>query len=132
VNPRQWFVFVVMSYSADMAVAHHSLAGYLGPSDPEGLVRLEGRVLQFRFTNPHGIVLLEVRATSGVEERWTIETLAPAMLSKTGWSAHSIKPGERIRIEGWRARDGSRLARLQSVTRADGTVLGMQAADSAK
>ena len=107
------------------ASAHHSFAAYYGPSEPQGFVTLEGTVRQFRYTNPHGILLLVVRDARGGEEIWTAETLAPAMLSRSGWARDSLKRGENVTIQGWRARDGSRLLRLQNVRREDGAVLGV-------
>ena len=106
------------------AFAHHSFAAYYGPAEPQGFVTLEGIVREFRFTNPHGIVLLSVSDAQGAEEIWTIETLAPAMLVRAGWTKDSLRHGEHVAVQGWKARDGSRLLRLQNMKREDGSHLG--------
>ena len=118
-------LFLAASLWCADASAHHSFAAYYGPSEPQGFVTLEGTVREFRYTNPHGILLLIVRDAHGAEELWTIETLAPAMLSRSGWSRDSLRHGEKVTIQGWRARDGSRLLRLQNVKCENGTVLGV-------
>ena len=124
VSWKLWPAFLVASMWCSLACAHHSFAAYFGPSEPQGFITLAGTVREFRFTNPHGIVLLDVRDAQGAEELWTLETLAPAMLSRGGWTKASLTSGERIVVQGWRARDGSRLLRLQTAKRADGTELG--------
>ncbi len=43
---------------------------------------------------------------------------------RRGWNKDSLKLGEVVTVQGWRARDGTNYMRLRSVTRADGTPVG--------
>lgn len=98
------------------ASAHHSFAVYF---DPEDTVTLNGTVTSFRFTNPHGTVVLDVDG-----QEWRAETNAPVVLRRRGWDRGSLRPGENVTLTGWRSRDGRRYIRLQSARDASGALIG--------
>jgi DNA/RNA endonuclease YhcR with UshA esterase domain len=102
------------------AGAHHSFAVHY---DADRTQVVEGVALSFRFTNPHGILILEVVNDDGDVETWTVETTSPSAMRRRGWSQDMIKPGDRVRVDGYIARDGSHLMRIRSATRPDGTPL---------
>jgi hypothetical protein len=101
--------------------AHHSFAVHYDSAKP---VTKEGVVTEFRFTNPHGILMLDVTNARGEKERWTVETTSPTYMRRSGWNKDMIKPGDRVIVDGWAARDGSRLMRINAVKRPDGTQIG--------
>ena len=101
--------------------AHHSFAVHY---DPKKTATITGIAKVFRFTNPHGILELEVKTDKGETQRWTVETTAPVYMQRRGWSKNTIKPGDEITVEGWPARDGSHLMRIRKVRLPDGTELG--------
>ncbi|MEO8307330.1 MAG: DUF6152 family protein [Pseudomonadota bacterium] len=103
--------------------AHHSFAVFFDSED--GVVSVRGVVTQFSFANPHGVIRLNVKNKEGVVEEWKAETNSPSILERRGWKKDSIKVGEEIVVEGWRARDGARYMRMRKVTRADGTPIGI-------
>lgn len=103
------------------AQAHHSFAVFF---DSQKSITLTGVVTQFSFVNPHGIIRLEVKTPDGKTEEWKIETNAPSVLRRRGWTPESLKVGETVTIEGWPARDDSRYARLRSARRANGEPVG--------
>ena len=104
------------------AVAHHSFAAFF---DPSRIVTIKGTVTQFAFTNPHGMIVLSVKAANGATQEWRVETNAPVVLMRRGWSRDVIKPGETITVDGWPSRDGRPWLRLRSAARADGTPIGI-------
>ena len=63
--------------------AHHSFAVHYDSSKP---ITKEGVVTDFRFTNPHGILMLDVTNARGVKERWTVETTSPTYMRRSGWN----------------------------------------------
>ena len=101
--------------------AHHSFAVFF---DPSKNVSVTGKVKAFRFTNPHGLVVLEVTDAQGHVREWRAETNAPAVLVRRGWTRDAIKPGETITIEGWPSRDGKPYIRLSRALRPDGSLVG--------
>ena len=52
------------------------------------------------------------------------ETNSPSILVRRGWTKESLKPGEKVTVQGWPARDGSHYLRMQKVMRANGEVIG--------
>ncbi|HXT14658.1 MAG TPA: DUF6152 family protein [Gemmatimonadaceae bacterium] len=104
--------------------AHHSTAGVY---DPAKEVKVTGALAKLQFVNPHGSIVVTVKNTDGTTTDWTFTTgsataLATQGITKVGPNA--LKIGEEVTVMGTPARNGSPLAGLRSLTRADGTVLG--------
>ena len=49
-----------------------------------------------------------------------VETSNPNGLMRLGWTKNSLKPGDQITVEAYRAKDGSNTANAARVTLADG------------
>ena len=103
------------------AAAHHSFAVYF---DSTADVTIKGKVTAFRFTNPHGTIVLDVTDDQGRVREWRAETNAPVVLQRRGWTRTSIKPGEEITIQGWPSRDGKPYMRLMRAVDANGKLIG--------
>ena len=101
--------------------AHHSFAVFF---DDTKTIEIMGSVTEFRFSNPHAIISLEVKNKAGATEEWKAETNAVTLLKRRGWTKDSVKPGEVVTIHGWPSRDGANYMRMQTIKKADGTVLG--------
>lgn len=104
--------------------AHHSTAGIY---DPAKEVTIKGALAKLQFVNPHGSITVTVTNTDGTTTDWTFTTgsataLATRGITKVGPNA--LKIGEEVTVVGTPARNGSPLAGLKTLTRADGTVLG--------
>ena len=120
-GPAALLAALLLALAADCAVAHHSFAVFFDTDS--SLRKVTGVVKEFRFTNPHGVVTLAV--TEGTHEViWRAETNSPSILRRRGWSPDSLHVGDRVTIEGWPARDGSRYLRMRSATRANGEPIG--------
>ena len=97
--------------------AHHSFAAEFDFQKP---VTLKGVVVQWEMINPHGWITIDVRAEDGKTARWMVETSNPNGLMRLGWTKRSLKPGDEILVEGYKAKDGSNTANAATVTLADG------------
>jgi hypothetical protein len=86
---------------------------------------VRGVVTEFNFKNPHGVIRLDVKDKDGKIAEWKAETNSPSILERRGWKKDSLKVGEEIVLEGWRARDGKNYMRMRKVTRGDGTPVGI-------
>jgi hypothetical protein len=104
------------------AAAHHSFAVFF--DNEQGIVTVKGTVTEFSFRNPHGLIRLDVTEQGKVVE-WKAETNSPSILERRGWKRDSLKAGDQIVLEGWRARDGAPYMRMRKVTMADGTPVGI-------
>jgi hypothetical protein len=113
---------LIFGLRIDSATAHHSFAVFFDTDG--GLIKVAGVVKEFHFTNPHGVVTLAV-SEGGHEVIWRAETNSPSILRRRGWTADSLHVGEKVTLEGWRARDGSKYMRLRSATRANGEPVGI-------
>jgi len=111
----------LMSLGAQAAFGHHSFAVFF---QTDKTVSVDGVVTEFRFSNPHGLIRLDVTTKDGRTEVWTAETNSPSILVRRGWARDSVKMGERITVEGWPARNGSHYLRMQKATRENGQVIG--------
>jgi hypothetical protein len=103
------------------AYAHHSFAAFF---DSTKTVTLTGKVKEFRFTNPHGTIAIEVAEEGKPVRLWRAETNAPVVLMRRGWKRDSIKPGDTVTVSGWPARDGKPYFRLQRALDASGKLIG--------
>ena len=99
------------------ASAHHSFAAEFDAQKP---VTLKGTVVKWEMINPHGWITLDVPGADGKTTEWMIETSNPNGLMRLGWSKRSLKPGDEITVEAYRAKDGSNTANAATVTLADG------------
>jgi hypothetical protein len=104
-----------------VAYAHHSFAAFF---DPSKTVTIKGKVTAFRFTNPHGTIVLDVADSDGKPREWRVETNAPVVLVRRGWSRSTLKPGDTITIEGWPSRDGKPWLRLGRAFDGTGKLIG--------
>jgi hypothetical protein len=112
---------LLLALLASLAHAHHSFAVFFDTDSQ--LRKITGVVKEFRFTNPHGVVTLAV-LEGNHEVIWRAETNSPSILRRRGWSPDSLHVGEKITVEGWPARDGSKYLRLRSATRENGAPIG--------
>jgi len=103
--------------SALPVFAHHSFAAEYDASKP---VELKGVVTKMEWTNPHARFYIDVKDANGNITNWNFELASPNVLSRNGWTRHSLKEGDVITVQGSRAKDGSYLANARSVTLADG------------
>jgi hypothetical protein len=99
------------------AAAHHSFAAEFDAQKP---VTLKGTVVKWELINPHGWITLAVPDADSKTTEWLIETSNPNGLMRLGWSKRSLKLGDAITVEAYRAKDGSNTANAASVTLADG------------
>lgn len=114
--------FVVGLLLAASAAAHHSAPVFYKINER---VTISGTVTEFRFSNPHAILKLDVVTESGEMQHWTAETTSPSILRRRGWSQQSFEPGERVKLDAMPSVDGSYLVRIVRAFRADGTEIGV-------
>lgn len=85
------------------ASAHHGQAGY----NNKVPVTVSGTVSEFKFLNPHCIVVFDVKDDKGEVQKWQGELTSPNHLIRAGWSSESLKPGDKVTVTGWRAKSGA-------------------------
>jgi hypothetical protein len=84
-----------LAATARPLAAHHAMVMY----DRLRTLTLIGTVVELQWTNPHVFVL--VNGTIDVDDDptiWRLETTSPSNLVRWGWSAASLRPGDRVSI----------------------------------
>src|SRR4051812_22606085 len=123
-------VVVALLASVRVVSAHHSFSAVY---DDKRTVSVTGVVTQFRFVNPHALMVMDVTDDSGKVARWTVEFAGRLNLSEVGWTADSIKNGERVVVTGNPAHSIPARLSFQRLVRPGGAVLlpaGPQRADA--
>jgi hypothetical protein len=112
------------------AEAHHSFAIY----DRTKTLTIKGTVKTFQWTNPHCVVWVVIQPAGGGDpQEWSIETTSPGVLTRSGWTRHSLNPGDRVSVVFNPLRDNSHGGGLNSVTLLDtGQTLKANLGDSEK
>ena len=116
---RAFRLAVVMLVVATSAWAHHSGAGV----DRSRTVTITGVVKEFRWTNPHSWIDLEVPDAKGAPTLWSIEMNPPPYLVRSGWKSSTLKPGDKVSVTLNPIRTGEPGGIFVSVALADGRVL---------
>ena len=102
------------------AHAHHSFAAEYDSKKP---VTLTGTVTKVEWLNPHVRFYADVKDEAGTVANWEFELGSGTSLVRQGWTRTSLKPSDVIKVDGFLARDGSRLVNAVSVSTGDGKKL---------
>ena len=102
--------------------AHHPVAQYYDASMP---VSMTGLITELRGTNPHIVLIVQGTAPDGRSGRWAFEGPPPnALRRREQGFQERLKPGTRITISGWAAKDPqARAFSGGTVTFEDGTMM---------
>src|SRR5262249_16955806 len=99
---RSWFGSVSV---AAQALAHHSFAAEHDRSKP---IIFTGKVTKVEWMNPHIYSYVDVKdEATGQVINYACEGGAPNGLYRNGWRKDSLKAGDSVTVDGWRAKDGS-------------------------
>jgi hypothetical protein len=99
------------------AHAHHSISRVYDRSQQ---VTVEGVVTEFRFVNPHPILIIDVTDAAQTQS-WQLEMDNRSELASVGITAETFAPGDRIVVTGSRGRAESQSLYLRRLDRpADG------------
>lgn len=98
--------------SATPVLAHHSFAAEFDDKQP---VTLKGTVTKIDWMNPHIWVYVATKDDSGKTVQWQCEGGPPNTLTRNGWSRQSLKEGDEVTIEGFKAKDATNTCNARSV-----------------
>jgi hypothetical protein len=99
------------------ASAHHSFAAEFDAAKP---LKLTGTVTKVQWRNPHTYFFIDVKGEDGQIHNWAMELGSPNVLMRRGWTRDSLKNGDKVTVEGARARDNSYKGNASAVVMADG------------
>jgi hypothetical protein len=97
--------------------AHHSAAAEY---DASRLLVLTGTVAKVEWTNPHVHLRLTVKNAGGAVVEWYLEMGSPNSMMNQGWLPDTVKPGDRVIVEAYAAKDYPNTAKTHRVKVPDG------------
>src|SRR5438045_4592907 len=100
--------------------AHHPFSAQYDKDKP---VTLKGTVTKVDWGNPHTHVFMDVKDENGQTKNWDFELGGLKRLRDFGWHKNSVKMGDQITVNGWKALDGSNHANANMITLANGEKL---------
>ena len=111
--------FAFLPFAVVPAWSHHSGSVF----NTDVVLAVEGTISRFRWGNPHVYIYMTTGNGSGEPVEWEIETDATPILTRSGWSADSLQPGDPVVVRFNPVHDTRRThARLLSLTKEDGSV----------
>jgi len=112
-----WIAMVMLLAGVGRLAAHHSFAAEY---DEKKTLKLQGKVTEMRWSNPHAWIYLDVTGADGKVAKWAFETGGANALFRRGWRKEDLPAGTVLIIDGWHARNGSNTANARSITFSDG------------
>jgi len=98
------------------ALSHHSFSAEFDVGRP---VSVTGTVTELEWTNPHAWIHLDVTDDQGNSQAWSVELLGINALIRSGISPKTVKPGDKLTVTGFGARNGTNTANASTVSRAE-------------
>jgi hypothetical protein len=105
--------------AAAPAFAHHAFSMY----DNTVYKKVTGTVKTYMWANPHTMIDFVAMGADGKMQPWTAECSPINMIGRRGWTADSLKTGDKIDFVIHPNRNGANYGLLVSATKTDGTVL---------
>lgn len=101
------------------ALAHHSFAMF-----DQTKISQKGKatVAEFRFTNPHSFVVVNVQE-GGQVVRYVFECSSVNMMSRAGWKFNTLRAGDKVDVAFYPLRNGKPGGMLKTVKVPDGRTL---------
>lgn len=88
---------VAVLFAGSTAFAHHSFGATYEVSKQ---VKLDGKIVQFVYRNPHSFVHVDAPDDQGVSQRWAVEWGGTSQLAQAGVKRDSLKVGDKVVING--------------------------------
>src|SRR5262245_22476755 len=89
-------IAVAMMFGA-AAYAHHS---FTATYEDAKTIKIEGKIVQFQFRNPHSFVHVMAPDEKGEMQRWAVEWGGTGQLGNAGVTATTLKVGDQVVITG--------------------------------
>lgn len=107
------------------AAGHHSPAAF----DLQSMVVVSGEVTRYDWKNPHVYIFVDGTDDAGQAGEWLVEADPTPLMARSGWTASTVRPGDRVVVRMQPDRDtAKRHGLLVSLTTTDGVTLGRRTA----
>ena len=106
--------------TAAPALAHHSFAIF----DASRIVILDGTVREFKWTNPHVLIILAVADGKAEPAQWAIEMNGTGGVAREGWKPKTLTAGMKVEVTIHPLLNGNSGGQYLAVKLPDGTRMG--------
>ncbi len=106
-------LFVALALGASSGDAHHAFSAEF---DADAPIRVQGRVVQLEWINPHAWIHVEETREDGSTVRWMFEGGTPNTLVRAGLNRNTLTLGTEVVVRGYQSRDRA----CEPVCRANG------------
>ena len=111
----KWYSLFTVALSIGIpAFAHHSLEAQF---DPNHSITINGTLTKINWSNPHVHFLVDVME-AGQSGTWDVELGSPNAQLRGGWKIDTFKPGDRVIVSVYQARDGSHIGFARKIVKA--------------
>ena len=90
-----WLALAAVLAASSAAYAHHS---YAATYDVTHEIKIEGKLVQFVYRNPHSFVHVAATDEKGAVQRWAVEWSGTTQLNNSGVTKESLKIGDVVVI----------------------------------
>lgn len=110
---------ILIALFGSLAIAHHSIAGF----DSKKEVNIRGTVVEFRWRNPHILILWETKDASGKAVQWSGEMASPTTMMQLGMNRNSLQQGDEAVFTFHPSLTNNPIALVTKIVRADGKII---------
>jgi len=107
---------MVLAGTATSLSAHHSTVAY----SLQSVVLKNATITTVLWAHPHIVLTFTMKETNGMVVTWSTESGSPGSVARLGWNRNSVKPGDKVTIELFPAKNGAHVGRLKKVIFPDG------------
>jgi hypothetical protein len=124
-----FIIAIVTIVAGASAFAHHS---YAATYDTSKDLKLQGKLVQFIYRNPHTFVHVQAPDENGTMQRWAVEWAGTSQLDRAGVTRDTLKVGDQVVVVVHPSRvQGEYRALMVNLTRpSDGFTWGTKAGET--
>ncbi|MCY4058941.1 MAG: DUF6152 family protein [Gammaproteobacteria bacterium] len=93
---------VAVAMAAPSASAHHAFSAEFDANLP---IRVQGKIVQVDWINPHAWVHVEDVKEDGTKQVWQLEAGTPNTLLRRGLTKRLLQPGTEVVVRGYQSKD---------------------------
>lgn len=122
---KRFYAFLLLAVLAALLLgsnpvfAHHGQAAY----ETGKTLTVRATMTEFDWANPHCLLYFDVKDDRGTVRHWSVQAINPLMLSRYGWTRHSLQPGDMVTVVFHPAKNGEMTGLLDKVVLPNGQEL---------